>query len=71
MWTCYADPMNGLKSFVVWAVLLVVLYATGQVIDADGWLAGGVFLLVLLVFFGFCAGIANMLLTPFRNRQTD
>ena len=64
--------MNGLKSFVVLAVLqLVVLYATGQVIDADGWLAGGVLLLVLLVFFGFCSGIANMLLTPFRNRQTD
>lgn len=63
--------MDTLKSFIVWAVLLVVLYATWQVIDADGWLAGGVFLLVLLVFFGLCAGIANMLLIPFRNRPTD
>lgn len=63
--------MNLLKSFVVWAVLLVVLYATGQVIDAEGWRAGGIFLLVLLVFFGLVAGIADMLLTPFRNRRPD
>jgi hypothetical protein len=63
--------MNLLKSFIVWAALLVVMYATGQVIDADGWLAGGVFLLVLLTFFGFVTGIADMLLTPFRNRRTD
>lgn len=61
--------MNLLKSFFAWAALLVVLYATGQVIDADGWLAGGVFLLVLTVFFGLVAGVADMLLAPFRNRR--
>lgn len=62
--------METLKSFIVWALLLVVLYATGQVIDADGWLAGGVFLLVLLVFFGMVAGIADTLLAPLRSRRT-
>ncbi|GMV55033.1 MAG: hypothetical protein AMXMBFR6_08380 [Betaproteobacteria bacterium] len=61
--------MNLLKSFFVWAALLMVLYATEQVIDADGWLAGGVFLLVLTVFFGLVVGVADMLLAPFRNRR--
>lgn len=62
--------MNLLKSFIVWAVLLMMLYATWQVVSADGWLAGGVFLLVLLVFFGLVAGIAGMLLAPFCSRRS-
>lgn len=66
--------MDLLKSFIAWAVLIVVLYATGKVIAADGWLAGGVFLLAVALFFGIIEGIRGFLSAPFscrRNRQTD
>jgi hypothetical protein len=63
--------MNGLKSFFVWAVLLVVLYATWQVIAADGWRAGGIFLLILLVFAAIVGGIHDILTAPFRSRRSD
>lgn len=61
--------METLKSLFIWAVLILVLYATGQVIAADGWPAGGVFLLVALVFAAIVVGIRDTLAAPFKNRS--
>lgn len=61
--------METLKSLLIWAVLILVLYATGEVIAADGWPAGGVFLLVVLVFAAIVGGIHDLLTAPFRNRR--
>jgi hypothetical protein len=61
--------MTLLKSFIAWAVLIVVLYATGEVIAADGWLTGGGFLLTLLVFFAIVSGIRDLLTLPFKNHR--
>jgi len=62
--------MSLLKSFVVWAVLLVALYAAGQVVAADGWRAGGIFLLILLVCAASVGGIHDILTAPFRSRRS-
>lgn len=63
--------MQMLKSFAVWTVLLAVLYAAGQVVAAEGWAAGGVFLLALTLFFGFVGGLADLLAAPFRRSRPD
>jgi len=61
--------METLKSLFIWAVLILVLYATGEVIAADGWPAGGVFLLVVLVFAALVSGISDLLTLPFKKRS--
>lgn len=63
--------MATVKSFLVLAVLLALLAIAAHVGSAEGWLAGGVFLIVMLFFLSLCAGLAEMLTAPFRNRRND
>ena len=44
--------MELFKSFIALAVLVGLLCITGVVISADGWLAGGVFLLGSMFMLG-------------------
>ena len=61
--------MNLLKSLIAWAVLIVVLYAAGQVVAAEGWLAGTIFLLVTAFFVGAVVALGDLIASPFKRRR--
>lgn len=61
--------METVKTAFVTSILAGVLYAAGQVVAAEGWKAGGVFLLIVIAFLSLVAGVADVLTAPFRNRR--
>jgi len=53
-------------SLLAWAILLGLLYVAGLVIAADGWLAGGVFLVVAVLLLGLFGTLCSALTGLFR-----
>ena len=63
--------MKLMISFLAWAVLLCLLYIAGLVVAADGWVAGGVFLLGTVLFAAVMGAIYNFLAGLFTCRKVD
>lgn len=56
------------KSLLAWAVLLGLLYVAGLVVAADGWMAGGVFLIGAVLLLALFGALFDLLTRLFKHR---
>ncbi|MBS1247427.1 MAG: hypothetical protein H6R48_216 [Proteobacteria bacterium] len=61
--------MKLMKSLLAWSVLLGLLTIAGRVVAADGWLAGGVFLIGAVLLLALFGALFDLLSRLFRHRS--
>jgi hypothetical protein len=60
--------MKLVKSLLVWAVLIGLFAIGWRVVAADGWLAGGVFLIGAVLLLALFGALFDLMSRLFRNR---
>ena len=63
--------MESFKSLAILSLAAFVLVGAWQVIAADGWLAGGVFLAGALLIISLFCGIFDLMFRLFSRRRGD
>ena len=63
--------MKHFKALAGLAILGAILYGAAQVVAAEGWINGGIFLAAVILFMSLVAGIARIVVLPFIRRGGD
>lgn len=63
--------MKYIKVLAGLMVFSAILYGAGQVVAAEGWISGGIFIAAVILFTSLVAGVAQILVLPFIRRRGD